>query len=66
MFHPLTLVEIENGGAENLFESFFEITFVDGHFAAERLDGNGIADMLQENLAGVDDFLAVFGMGKKF
>ena len=46
VFHTLSLVKIEYGSAEDLFESFFQVTFVDGHLAAQGLDGNRFADML--------------------
>ncbi len=47
MFHALTLVEIKNGGSKEFLESFFQITFVDGHFTAEFPDGERFADMFQ-------------------
>jgi len=59
MFHPLALVEIKNGGAEEFFKSLFEVTLVDGHFAAEFADGKGFADMLQQDLPGQGNFLPV-------
>jgi hypothetical protein len=37
MFHPLALVKIENGSAKHFLESFFQVTFIDGNFAASVL-----------------------------
>ena len=63
MFHALTLVEIKDRGPEKLFEPFFEIAFVDGHLTAQLLDGQGFADMLQEDLTGLDDLFPVLVVG---
>ncbi len=52
MFHSLTLIKVEYGGAEYFFKTFFEVTFVDRHFAAKRLDSDGFANMLKEYFAG--------------
>ena len=59
VFHALALVKIENGGAENLLEPFFKVTFIDGNLAAERFDGDGFADMFQQDLPGHDDLFPV-------
>ena len=66
MFHSLALVEIEDGGAEHLFESLFQVTFIDGYFPAELLDGKGFADVLKENLASLDDLFPIGLVCKEF
>ena len=66
MFHALALVEVENGGAEQFFKSFFQITLVDGNLAAEFADGKGFADMFQQDFAGQGNFLAVILIGQEF
>ena len=47
VFHTLLLVKIKNSSAKNFFEPLFYITLIHGHFAAQFLDGNGVANMLQ-------------------
>lgn len=59
MLHSLALVKIKDGGAKHFLEPFFQITFVDGHFPAQFLDGDGFANMLQKYLAGADDLFPV-------
>jgi len=59
VFHPLALVKIEDGRAEHLFEPFFQIAFIDRHLPAQFLDGQGLADVLKQDLAGLDDLFAI-------
>ncbi len=59
MFHALVLVEVENGSAEYFLEAFFEVAFINGHFAAEFLDGNRIAYMLDKYFTCPDYFFPV-------
>lgn len=66
VLHALALVEVEDGGSEHFLESFFEVTFVDGDFATKLLDGEGFADVLQEDLAGIDDLFAIGFVGEEF
>ncbi len=65
MLHALALVKIKDGGAEDLFEPFFQVTFVDGHFTAQRLDGDGLADMLHQHFPGLDYFFPVGRIGQE-
>ena len=65
MFHALALVKIEDRGAEHFLESFLQIAFVDGHFTAQLLNGNGFANMLQENFSGPDDLFTVSFIGQE-
>lgn len=60
MLHALALIEVEDGGAEHFLETFLEITFVDGHFPAQLLDGKRLTDVLQEHFPGLD-YLAPIG-----
>ncbi len=66
MFHALALVEIENSGAKHFFEAFFQIAFVDGDLTAEFFYREGLANMLEEDLAGLDDLFAIGLIGQKF
>ena len=66
MLHALALVKIENGSAEHFLEPFLQVTFVDGHLAAQLLDGKGFADMLQEHFPGPDDLFPVCLIGQEF
>ncbi len=65
MLHTLVLVEVEYGGAEQLFEAFLQVTLVDSHFAAQLLDGDGLTDMLDEDLARFHDLVAVSFIGQE-
>ena len=66
MFHALALVEIKDGRPEHFFKSFFQVTFVDGDFAAEFLDGQGFADMLEEYFPGLGDLIPIGPVGEEF
>ena len=66
MFHPLTLVEVENGRTEHFFKAFLKIAFVDGHLPAEFLDGERFADMAEEYLPGLADLFPVCLVGEEF
>ena len=59
MFHTLALVELKDGGAEQLLEAFFQVAFVDGHPAAQVLYGDGLANLLDQDLPGLHDLFAV-------
>lgn len=65
MFHTLVLVEVENGSAEKLFEALLEVTLVDSHFTAQLFDGDGLTDMLDEDLACSNDLVAVSFIGQE-
>src|SRR6186713_2608713 len=65
MLHTLTLVEIKDRCTEHLFKAFFQITFVDGNFPAEFLDGEGFVDMLEKDFPGPDDLVAVCLIGEE-
>ena len=65
VFHALALVEVKNSRPEHFFKSFLQVTFVDGDLAAELFDGEGFADMLQEDLAGLDDLIAIGFVGEE-
>jgi len=65
VFHALALVEVEDRRSEHLFKPFFQVTFVDGDLAAELLDSERFADMLQEDLAGLDDLIAIGFVGEE-
>ena len=47
MFHTLTLVKVEHGGAVHFLKPFFKVTFIDGYLFAQFFDGDGFTDMLQ-------------------
>ena len=66
MFHPLTLVEIENGCTEHFLEAFLEVAFVDGHLPAEFSDRKRFADMAEEDFPGLDDLFPVGLVGEEF
>ena len=66
MFHALALIEVKNGGPKELFKSLFQVTFVDGDLAAEFADGEGFANMLQQDFAGQGNFLPVIFIGQEF
>src|SRR5580698_1183189 len=59
MLHTLALVEIENGSTEHLLEAFFQIAFIDGDLPAQGFDGEGFADLVEEDLPRADDLFAV-------
>ena len=65
MFHALALVEIENGGAEHLLKSLFQITFVDGDLPAEGFDRERLADLAEEYFPGADDLFPVCFVGEE-
>ena len=65
MLHALLLVEVEYGGAEDFFETFFEVAFVDGYFAAELLDSDRVTDVLKQYFSGSIDTLPAKLIGKK-
>ena len=48
MFHPLALIKIKDGGTEHFLKSFFQVTFIHGHFTAEFFNSDGFADMLYQ------------------
>lgn len=66
MFHALALVKIKDGGAKHFFETFFEVTFIDGHFATEFLDGDGLTDMFEQNFAGPHDLFPILFVRQEF
>ena len=66
MFHPLTLVEVENGRTEHFLEAFLEITFVDSHLPAEFLDREWFADMAEKDFPGLNDLFPVCLVGEEF
>ena len=45
MFHPLALIKIEYGSAIHFLEPLLQVTFIDGHFAAEFFNGDGFTYM---------------------
>src|SRR5688500_20170705 len=59
MLHALALVEIKYSSAEKFLKSFFQVTLVDGYFAAQLLNGDRLTDMLQKNFPGANDLLPV-------
>ena len=59
MFHALALVKFENGGAVHFFKALFQVTFIHGNPAAQLFDGNGLADLLQQNIPGPGYFFPV-------
>jgi len=66
MFHPLTLVKVENGRTEHFLETLLKVAFVDGHLPAEFSDRERFADMAEENFPGLDDFFPVGLVGEEF
>ena len=65
MLHALALVEVEYGGAKQLFEPFLKVTFIDGHFTAQFLNGDGLTNMLEQDLAGANDLLPIGIVGQE-
>ena len=66
MFHPLALIEVENGRTEHFLEAFLEVAFVDGHLPAEFPDREWFADMAEEDFPGLDDLFPVGLVGEEF
>ena len=66
MFHPLALVEVENGRTEHFLEAFFQVALVDGHLPAEFSDGERFADMAEQDFPGLNDLFPVGLVGKEF
>ena len=66
MFHPLALIEVENGRAEHFLEAFLQVAFVDGHLPAEFSDREWFADMAEEDFPGLDDLFPVGLVGEEF
>ena len=66
MFHALALVEVEDGGAEHFFKAFLQIAFVYGHLTTEFFYREGFTDMLQQDLACLDDLFAIGFIGQEF
>ena len=66
MFHTLALVKIEDSGAEHFLESFLQVAFIDGDLAAQLLDGEGFADVLQKHFSGPNDLFPVCFISQEF
>ena len=66
MFHPLALIEVENGRTEHFLEAFLEVAFVDGHLPAEFPDRKRFAYMAEEDFPGLDDLFPVGLIGEEF
>ena len=65
MFHALALVKIEDGGAEHFLEALLQVALIDSHLAAQLLNGERLADVLQKNFPGPDDLFPVGFIGQE-
>ena len=59
MFHPLALVKIEDGRTKHFLEALLQVTFIDGYLPAQLLDGDGLTNLLEQDLAGSGDLFPV-------
>jgi hypothetical protein len=66
VLHSLALVKIEYSGAEHFLEPFFQIAFVDGYLPAQLLNGQRLADVLQQYFSRLYDLFPVGLIGKEF
>lgn len=66
VFHPLALIEVENGRAEHFLEAFLQVAFVNGHLPAEFPDREWFAYMAEEDFPGLDDLFPVGLVGEEF
>lgn len=65
MLHALALVKFKDGGTKELLKAFFQVTLVHGHLAAQFFNGNGIANVLQQDFPGPDHLFAVGLVGQE-
>ena len=66
MFHSLALVKIKNSSSKHFFETLFQIALIHRHFAAESFNGDGFADMLDQNFSCLCDLFAICFIGQEF
>ena len=65
MFHPLALIEIEDGRPEHFLKPFFQIAFIDGHLPGQLPDGKRFAYMLEQDLPRLNDLFPVGLIGQE-
>mgnify|MGYP003423203698 CR=1 FL=1 len=66
VFHPLALIKVEHSGTKQFFETFFQVTFIDGYFTAEFFNGDRFADMLYQYFSCLDDLFTIGFVGKEW
>src|SRR4030095_6485190 len=65
MLHSLALIKIKDGSAKHFFKPFFQVTFIDSNLTAKFLNGDRLANMLNQDLSCLCYFITISFISKK-